>query len=61
MTQYTQSFRSFVQEKWYEHGEELLAWTGNLPEYDSTYYWQKNRWVLRAMYKAQCRTVSSEK
>lgn len=45
-------FRSFCREKWYEHRDEILAWTGRpLTEYDSDYYFRKHRWMLKSMYK----------
>ena len=47
-------FRRFCTEKWYEHKDEILAWTGKaLVEYDSTYYFRKHRWLLKKMFKEQ--------
>lgn len=46
-------FRLYVTEKWYEHKEELLNWTGQFPEYDSNYYFNKHRWLLKKMFKDQ--------
>jgi hypothetical protein len=28
-------------------------WTGNAVEYDSDYYFNKHRWLLKRMYKEQ--------
>lgn len=45
-------FRLFCNEKWYEHKDEILAWTGKmLVEYDSKYYFTKHRWLLKKMFK----------
>ena len=46
------TFRLFCNEKWYEHKDEILNWTGRpLIEYDSTYYFRKHRWLLKRMFK----------
>jgi len=46
------SFRLFCNEKWYEHKDEIFAWTGKAhPDYDSTYYFRKHRWLLKKMFK----------
>jgi hypothetical protein len=45
------SFRLFCNEKWFEHKDEILAWTGKVEDYDSTYYFQKHRWLLKRMWK----------
>ena len=46
------AFRHFCNEKWYEHKDEILAWTGQpVTEYDSTYYFRKHRWLLKKMFK----------
>jgi len=48
------SFRLFCNEKWYEHKDEILVWTGStLTEYDSAYYFRQHKWLLRKMYKEQ--------
>jgi len=45
-------FRLFCNEKWYEHKDEILAWTGRpVTEYDSKYYFNKHRWLLKKMFK----------
>jgi len=46
-------FRLFCNEKWFEHKDEILLWTGNAVEYDSDYYFNKHRWLLKRMYKEQ--------
>jgi len=46
------TFRHFVTEKWFEHKDEILVWTGHaLTEYDDKYYFNKHRWMLKRMYK----------
>jgi len=46
------SFRLFCNEKWFEHKDEILTWTGRpLIEYDSKYYFNKHRWLLKKMFK----------
>lgn len=48
------SFKHFCQEKWYEHKDEILAWTGrSLTEYDDKYYFRKHRWLLKSMYQTR--------
>lgn len=44
-------FRLFVSEKWYEHKDEILAWTKNAVEYDDKYYFRQHRWLLKKMFK----------
>tara|TARA_B110000444_G_C18843964_1_gene600718 strand:+ start:1486 stop:1650 length:165 start_codon:yes stop_codon:yes gene_type:complete len=45
------AFRLFCNEKWYQHKDEILSWTGGSVEYDAKYYLTKHRWLLRKMYK----------
>ena len=46
------AFRLFCTEKWFEHRDEILAWTGKpLTQYDSDYYFRKHRWLLKNMFK----------
>ena len=45
-------FRMFCVEKWFEHKDEILAWTGKaLTEYDDKYYFRQHRWLLKRMFK----------
>ena len=46
------NFRQWCQEKWYEHCEEVLAWSGVSVRYLSTEYFNKYRWWLRREYRA---------
>lgn len=46
-------FRVFCHNKWYEHKDEVMAWTGNLVDYDERYYFTKHRWLLKRMFKEQ--------
>ena len=45
------SFRIYCTDMWYQHQEEIMAWTGNLPQdYDSRAYFHKNKWHLKHGY-----------
>jgi len=46
-----EDFRSFLNEKWYEHQDELMVWEKKFPEYDRDYYFKKHKWLLKKMYK----------
>mgnify|MGYP000041207047 CR=1 FL=1 len=53
-------FRLFCTEKWYEHKDEILQWTGRaLVEYDDAYYFRKHRWLLKRMFQDEQTTDSS--
>ena len=48
------AFRNFIQEKWFEHKDEIYAWTGKaLTEYDDKYYFRKHKWLLKTMFKKE--------
>jgi hypothetical protein len=45
-------FRHFCSEKWFEHKDEILAWTGSpVTEYDDKYYFRQHRWLLKKLFK----------
>ena len=44
-------FRQYVIEKWFEHKDEILAWTRSVPEYDADYYFRKHKWLLKRMFQ----------
>jgi hypothetical protein len=46
-------FRLFCSNKWWEHQDEIFAWTGSNPKYDNRYYFNKHKWMLRDMFKEQ--------
>ena len=50
------TFRQYCNEKWFEHKEEILTWTGKPVGYDSDYYFRKHRWLLKTMYKKEVKT-----
>jgi hypothetical protein len=53
-------FRNFCQEKWFEHKDEIFAWTRQpLTEYDSDYYFRKHKWLLKKMFKEEFTTEES--
>ena len=46
------AFSLFRIEKWFEHKDEILAWTGRpLTEYNDAYYFRQHRWLLKQMFK----------
>jgi len=48
------AFRVFCNHKWFEHKDEIFAWTGEVdPGYDSSYYFKRHRWLLKAMFKKE--------
>lgn len=47
------TFRHWLQEKWYEHLDEVEAWGGVVPDYKLQDYFEKYRWWLRREYKHQ--------
>jgi len=59
MTKHHNPFRHFCTEKWHEHKEEILDWTRQTVDYDSTYYFRKHRWLLKAMFKNQIKEEAS--
>jgi len=47
-------FRMFIQEKWFQHKDEIYSWTGKaLTEYDDKYYFRKHKWLLKKMFKEE--------
>ena len=50
-----EEFRMFLQEKWYEHEDEIMVWEKKMPQYDREYYWKKHKWLLKNMFKEQKR------
>jgi len=50
-------FRQFCTNKWYEHKDEIFDWTKKLPDYGPEYYFGKHRWLLRAMFLDEQKTL----
>lgn len=46
-------FRSWCVEKWYQHKDEIMDWERRLPDYDDKHYFQKNKWLLRRMFREE--------
>jgi len=46
-------FRTWCQEKWYEHCAEVEAWSGHLPKYLSSVYFAKYKHWLRREFRSQ--------
>ena len=44
-------FRYWCTLKWYEHCDEVLAWTGQSPNYLSQEYFNKYKWWLRREFR----------
>jgi|TARA_B110000914_G_C15403602_1_gene418430 hypothetical protein len=38
---------------WFKHSDEILMWTGTLPEYDAAYYFRQHRWMLKNMFQKE--------
>lgn len=47
------NFRTWCQEKWYEHIDELISITGKTPSYNSKDYFAKYKFWLKREYKYQ--------
>lgn len=47
------AFRIWCNYKWMEHKDEVYIWEKKFPEYDSTYYFRKHRWMLAKMFKEE--------
>lgn len=48
-------FRNWLNNKWFEHKDELYNWCRQFPEYDSKYYFRKHKWMLKKMFKDENR------
>lgn len=46
------NFRRWCQEKWYEHCEEVEAWTKSSPKYLSKEYFNLYKWWLKREFRA---------
>ena len=45
-------FRSFAQNLWEEHKEEIMNWEGTTCAYTSQEYFNKNKWYVKKLYKS---------
>jgi hypothetical protein len=43
--------RSWVQDKWYDYVEEIMAWEKRIPDLNAQQYFRKYRWMLKTLYK----------
>lgn len=50
-------FRVWLQEKWFQHKDELMTWEKKEPEYDDKYYFKKHKWMLRKMFREEMNRV----
>ncbi len=46
-------FRSFCNDKWYEHLDEKRMWENKAPSYNSEVYFHRNKWLLKRMFLEQ--------
>jgi len=44
-------FRTWCREKWYEHCDEIMAWTGQNVKYLSSEYFAMYKWWLKREFK----------
>jgi len=49
----TNSFRSWLNDKWLEHKSEVYAFTGKPCNYELGEYFNKYKWWLRRIYKEE--------
>jgi uncharacterized protein CbrC (UPF0167 family) len=49
----THNFRSWLQDKWYEHIDEMISYTGKEPEYRAKEYFNKYKHWLKREYRFQ--------
>jgi hypothetical protein len=47
------NFRTWCCQKWYDHCDEVEAWTGRRPQYLSQEYFNKYKWWLRREYQSE--------
>ena len=45
------TFRSWINEVWFEHVDEMLTWYNAQPPYTSSEYFNKYKWWLRREYR----------
>lgn len=51
------TFRHWVQEKWYEHVEECLAWQGLEPSATPQEYFARYKYWLKREYQHQFKGI----
>jgi hypothetical protein len=44
-------FRNWLEQKWYEHVDEILAWEKHYPDELPAEYFRKYKWYLKRCYK----------
>lgn len=50
----TSAFRNWLNEKWFEHKDEVLMYGGE-PLPDSSAYFKKYKWWLKSIYQRENR------
>lgn len=53
---HTRTFRQWLQEKWYEHLDELDSWNMKAPDYNLRQYFDRYRWWLKREYRHYLKT-----
>lgn len=50
-------FKQWLQQIWLEHNDEVLSWTGSMPTYTSSDYFNTYKWWLRREYQYRFKKV----
>jgi hypothetical protein len=50
------NFRSWCQNKWFEHVDEMIDYTGKVPVYLPAEYFRKYKWWLMREYRYHAKT-----
>lgn len=50
-------FRGWLNDRWLEHKDEVLKYTGQPCDYDLGVYFNKYKWWLKKLYKEQHKNV----
>lgn len=50
-----QTFRSWLNQKWLDHKDEVYEMTGKPCDYDLGIYFNKYKWWLKRLYKEECK------
>lgn len=50
-------FRQWLRQIWLEHNDEVLSWTGSMPTYTSSDYFNTYKWWLRREYQHRVKKV----
>lgn len=45
------AFRGWCQDVWHDHLTEVKDWEGKIVNYDTQYWFNKNKWFLKQLYQ----------